>query len=147
VNNLETAIIVPSKDANGSVLNDSPLRGIQLDIDGSDRARLRVEKAIRICFAGPIAQRKFQPASWRQRHAESDYSEISELAMRVSGSEKIATAFARWLELETEAMVNSNWAGIQRVARALIQHDTLNGAQVRDACLGPQADLSVLSAL
>ena len=35
-----------------------PLHGIKLDTDGSGRARLRLEKAIRISYAGPLAEKK-----------------------------------------------------------------------------------------
>jgi hypothetical protein len=85
------ATIVPSGELHGSVLHISPLRDIRLDIDGLTKA----EDAIRGCFAGPIAERKFQPTSLRRWHAQADYDQISELAMRVTGAGEIATAIAR----------------------------------------------------
>jgi hypothetical protein len=93
-------------------------------------------------FAGPIAQRKFQPTSFRRRHAQADYDQIAELGMRVTGTGEIATAFARWLEPETKAAVALNWKAINRVAAALVEHRTLDGEALQAAFEGPQQDLS-----
>lgn len=43
--------------------HDDPLRGISLDTDGSDRTRLRLERAIKISYAGPSRRKKSQRAS------------------------------------------------------------------------------------
>ena len=106
------------------------------------KARLRVERAICVCFAGPIAQRKFQPPSFRRWHAKADYDQINELALRVSGSGEIATAFTRWLELQTKSSVTANWRAIQQVAAALLEHKTLDQNALQKAIEGPQPDPS-----
>jgi hypothetical protein len=122
-----SATIIPAVDFHGQVKHDSPLRGIKLDIDDSDRARLRVERAIMICFAGPLAQQRYRPRSWRRWHGASDFQTAADLALRVSGSEEAATAFLRWLELQTRSIVIARWTLIDRVAQALLEHDKLVG--------------------
>lgn len=111
-----------------------PLRGIKLDTDGSDRARQRLEKAIKISYAGPLAQRKFKEHSWNKFHGEADFSIIRELGVRVCGSGAQsgaqADAFLRWLELTTQEMVDVHWVAIERVAKRLLVHDRLAGAHI-----------------
>ena len=60
---VHSATIVPTKDYSGMVRRGS--LGVRLDIDGSNRARLRAESAIVVCLAGPAAQRRHNPRSWR----------------------------------------------------------------------------------
>jgi hypothetical protein len=140
------ASIIPTLDTDGHVLHPSPLRGVQLDIDGSDRARVRAERAIMIFFAGPIAQKRHRPRSWRHLHGTSDCEAIADLALRVSGSGEIATAFARWLELQTESIVQMRWSMISRVARALLNSKTktLTKNQIADLCKPPQGVIRVI---
>jgi hypothetical protein len=123
-----------AKSVKISAINDEkfgdPLRGIKLDTDGSDRARLRLEKAIKISYAGPLAQRKFNDNSWNKFHGKTDFSIIRELGARVCGSGAQADAFLRWLELAAQEMVDTNWMAIERVAKRLLVHDRLAGAHI-----------------
>ena len=76
----QSVTIVPTVDTAGHmVIHANPLHGFQLDIDGSDEARLRIESAMTICFAGPIAQKRHNPRSWRKVHGQWDYDTIAEL--------------------------------------------------------------------
>jgi hypothetical protein len=65
----QSVTIVPTADTAGHIIHANPLHGFQLDIDGSHEARLRVENVVTICFAGPIAQKRYNPRSWRERTA------------------------------------------------------------------------------
>jgi hypothetical protein len=117
----------PTTVANTS--NEQPLRGIKLDTDGSDRARLRLEKAIRISFAGPLSEEKFSNHHWNPSHGEYDYAKILELALRACGSNQ-AEAFTRWLRIATQEMIDANWAAIEQVADQLLAHERLTGATI-----------------
>ena len=68
---IRRATIVPSDDFAGIIEHESPLRGINLAIDSSDRAETKTDKAMLICLAGPIAQRRppqiMAPLSWAWR--------------------------------------------------------------------------------
>jgi hypothetical protein len=103
----KSVTIIPTRDAHGIVHYPNPSRGIQLDIDGSDRARLLAEQVIKISYAGPLAQQRHRPRSWRRYHGASDFDLAADLGLRVCGSAKQATAFLRWLEIVTREMVQT----------------------------------------
>jgi hypothetical protein len=127
---LKSVTIIPTHDAHGMVQYLDPLRGIPLDAEVSDRARLRLEKAIQISFAGPLAQRKFKEHAWRDYHGEFDFKKIGELGIRAVGSAEQQKAFLRWLEIATLEMVDAHWSAIERVAKLLLARDRLNGAEI-----------------
>jgi ATP-dependent Zn protease len=62
---VNSATIIPHSGALGHVTHANPLRGVDLEWDDSDRARLRAERYIKVCLAGPLAQKKFNPRSYR----------------------------------------------------------------------------------
>jgi hypothetical protein len=138
-----STISTPSSEPSGLKPRDFTIKREQnsryehdngLDIDGSDRARLRVERAIMICYAGPLSQQRHRPRSWRRRHGASDFQTAADLAIHVSGSDEIATAFLRWLELQTMSIVVVRWALIDRVAQALLEHNQLAGQDIVALC-------------
>lgn len=131
--------IEPGKDHDGFVEHDSPLRGVRLDIDGSDRARLRAEKAIMICLAGILAQRRFAPRSVRQWHGEADRDLAADLALRINGSGEAATAFLRWLDLRTADVIESAWDSVESLAAALLERRTLDAHAAKAAMDTPIA--------
>jgi ATP-dependent Zn protease len=126
-----SASIVPDIDTDGRVRHKKPFHGINLEVDNSDRARLRVERNIIICFAGPSAQRKHQPRSWRTWHGQTDFETAVDLAGRVSGSDAEADAFLKWLNERAVALVNFHWESVERVATALLARRTLNAAEIK----------------
>jgi hypothetical protein len=125
-----SATIVPSRSVRGIVSLPNPLRGIKLDIDGSDRARLRGERAIQICLAGPLAQRHYRRSSWRRYHGGSDFDTAR---LHVCGSGEQATAFLRWLEITTRERVKTYWVYIARVAALLLKRESLTGQDILSA--------------
>src|ERR1700722_14596821 len=107
-----------------------PLHGIKLDTDGSARARLRLEKAIRISYAGPLAEKKYS-VHWRGSNGAYDFGRIEELALiACDGSSTQVKFFLHWLEVATQEMVDAHWAAIERVAKRLLVHDRLAGAHI-----------------
>ncbi len=77
--------IVPDIESSCRAMHANLLRGNRLDIDRSGHARLRVEKVIRVCFAGPIAQRNIAPRTW---HGEFDFELAADLIMRIPDQPK-----------------------------------------------------------
>jgi hypothetical protein len=120
-----TATIIPGTDSIGQVRHENPFPGIDLEFDGSNWRRLRIERAIMICLAGPIAQRRYRKTSWRRWHGGTDYVTATELALRVSGSSEIASAFLKWLNLRTALLVDEHWRDIKRIAIGLLTHGSL----------------------
>jgi hypothetical protein len=124
------ATIVPSPEFHGHVEHVSPLRGIKLDVDDSDRARARAEKAIIMCLAGPIAQQRFSPRSWRNHHGSSDYETATDLALRLTGGGEVATAYLRYLDLATKQLVDQRWWVVELIANALLDVGQLSGSEI-----------------
>jgi hypothetical protein len=60
---------------------------------------------------------------------------VSDLIYRVHGDGKVAKTFWRYLEAQTEGLIDRNWSEIERVAQALLKHGTLSGDEVRTAML------------
>ena len=70
---VHSVTIMPTQEFRGHICHANPLRGIHLDYDGSSRARFRAEVGIIVCLAGPEAQRRFSPRSWRAHHGAGDH--------------------------------------------------------------------------
>ena len=124
------ATIVPSDDFAGIVEHESPLKGINLAIDSSDRAEAKTDKAVLICLAGPIAQRRFRPKSWRRYHGRGDYELASDFALRRNGTGEMASAYLKWMELRAETLVEANWRFVDAFARRLLAQNTLSYAEI-----------------
>jgi hypothetical protein len=129
--------IVPTVDTTGHIIHPNPLDGIQLNHGSLDEARLRIESLITICFAGPIAQKRYNPRSWRRTHGQWDYEKIAELGLRVCDSTEQASAFIRWREIVACDMVRANWPRIQLVAGQLLERENLSHTDL-DAIIVPR---------
>jgi hypothetical protein len=117
------------------MIPESPLVDAGLDFDGSDHARNRVERAIMICLAGPIAQRHFAPRSWRHWHGGPDYLTAFDLAFRVNGSPRAAKTHMKWLEVRTQDLLESLWGNVESIAGDLLIRGTLSPEEIRLALL------------
>jgi len=124
---IRSVSIVQDLDTAGRMVYRSPLAGIRLDFDGSDRARLRAESAIIVALAGPAAQRRYSPRSVRSWHASGDYELAGELAMRVNGSAAATNAYLKWLQIRTGDLLAGRWRTVDALARALIEQKTIDG--------------------
>lgn len=86
-----------------------------------------------VYLAGPAAQRRHRPSSYRHFHAQSDLSNALDLALYLTGSERETRLYLRWLEERTRLLVESplNWLRIEAVANALLEHGTLRAREIR----------------
>lgn len=125
---ISSVTIKPGEDYSGRLLFGRS-RTPNLD-EATDRARLWSERRIITALAGPIAQRKYRPSSVRGWHAREDYHVAADLALHIQGSGKLATAYLRWLNVSTEALVSANWTHIEAVAAALLEGRTIAGKDV-----------------
>jgi len=128
-----SATVIPAGASAGAAVHRNPLRRVQLDLYRSDRVRLRAERAIMISLAGPLAQRRYRPRSWRRWHGRFDFRRAAELANRVCGSTEQVSAFLAWLEVKTRDLVESYWPEIERVADSLFERQRLDGAEIMAA--------------
>jgi hypothetical protein len=93
-----------------------------------------VEAEIVVLLAGPAAQRRFKPRSWRSYHGVSDHERAVDLAMAVCSSEIAVSTYVKWLEIMADDEVAASWDLIERTARELFERRTF-----RDRCLLPAA--------
>src|SRR5262249_18348055 len=73
---------------------------------GSDRANL--ERAIKICLAGPLAQARFHRPSYRRRNGRQDYDCATGLARYLAGSDG-EREFLRHQEWRTNELIDCYW--------------------------------------
>jgi|SRR5580704_4334326 hypothetical protein len=126
----KSVTISSTRNAQNAAKYGDPLRGIRLDTDGSGRAGMRLEKAIRISYAGPLAEKKYS-VHWRVTNGAYDFGRIEELGLiACDNSRNQAKLFLHWLEVATQEMVDTHWAAIERVAKRLLVHDRLAGAHI-----------------
>lgn len=130
-----TVTIIVRGNVQGEMIQESPVILADLDYDGSDHARNRIERAIMICLAGPIAQRHFAPRSWRHWHGGPDYVTALDLALRINGSPKAAKAHIKWLEIRTQDLLESLWGYVDDIADDLLMRGTLSPEEIRSALL------------
>jgi ATP-dependent Zn protease len=102
---------------------------------GSDRANL--ERAIKICLAGPLAQTRFHRRSYRRRDGRQDYDCATGLARYLAGSAG-EREFIHYQERRTKTLIDHFWNDIERVAQALIERDELSGTEVKDIIEAPR---------
>jgi hypothetical protein len=128
---LEPTTSAPALDANDDVQYADPLRGIELGTDGSDEARLRLEKAIQISYAGAFAQHEFkgEHSRWLD-HGKLDFEVAEELGLNACGSKAQNVHFQHWLRTATEEMVRAHWVDIDRVAKELQTRGSITGAEI-----------------
>lgn len=103
-------------------------------------------------MAGGEAQKRHDPRSgWRYGatgalgrelvERGSDEHQNLELMYRVYGARsevKILHAYERYLRARAEALVDQHWDHIERLAKALLERETLSGAQAREAMRDPR---------
>ena len=104
----------------------------------SGRTQLQLERGIRSVLGGPLAQKKFHPRGFRHDYAAEDYRQIVDLAIMLSGSDEIASAYIKLLELQTRNLLNQDWIWqcVEAVAGALLEQEKLSGKQVKEIILG-----------
>jgi hypothetical protein len=106
------------------------LRGIRLNLSLA-RVRDRAESAIVVYLAGPEAQQRHNPRSWRAHHGASDFKQAFDLAMGLSTSGEAAHAYLDWLMVVTRDEIAALWPQVEKVAHALVARRTLIAAEIK----------------
>ena len=98
------------------------------EFSGRHSDGVKLERAIRISLAGPLAEKKFYRWSYRRAHARGDYQKAIGLCRYLSGAE-----WREWLKIREEAtlvLVDRYWMDIRNVAAALLERRELTGRAV-----------------
>lgn len=117
--------IQPEGDAKGVVSHRNPLARVRLDLDGSDKARMKAEAAIIVCLAGPASQRRFNARSYRKHHSASDFDTAAELALRLNSSAEAANAYLDWLRIRADDLIAGRWKIVTALAGLLLERAEL----------------------
>jgi hypothetical protein len=124
-----SATIDPTPGFRGHTLHVNPLRGIRFNLSLA-RIRDRAESGIVVCLAGPEAQQRHSPRSWRAHHGASDFKQAFDLAMGLSSSGEAVRAYLDWLAIVTRDEITTLWPQVETVAHALVARRTLTAVEV-----------------
>jgi hypothetical protein len=109
---------------------DGRQRGIRLNLSLA-RVRDRAKSAIVVYLAGPEAQQRHNPRSWRTHHGASDFRLAFDVAMGLSTSGEAAHAYLDWLTVVARDEIEALWPHVEKVAQALMRERTLAAAGVK----------------
>ncbi len=124
---IKAVTIVPKGNVGGTVHHNDTLRRLKRTGDDSDRERLKAERVIMLCLAGPEAQKRFDPNSDWEACGESDFHVAAELTWHFLGEGDSATAFMEWMKIRTRELVDQNWSLIEYLAEQLVERKTIDG--------------------
>jgi len=124
--------IIPKAESLGHILRHNILKEDD-ENDNSRAAKSRFEKAIKVCFAGPEAEKKF---TGRGNHtgAAGDYENALELVSHISGDSKLVGLFLKLMSYQVECLIknNNNWRAIKALAKALLEKETISGKNAKE---------------
>jgi ATP-dependent Zn protease len=127
------ATIVPKKDSLGMVTAARLKFADHHIFDCSPRGIDRAEKRIIICYAGPLASRKFAPRSRWKDTGSSDFEIATDLLSHLQvPDDKCNVLYAKLLWRRAECLVEHHWKDICAVAKALLERRTLDQTDVID---------------
>jgi hypothetical protein len=95
----------------------------------------RIFRNVKAAFARHYAQKRFDKKCLRQWHLQNDYHNAVRLLCYISDPPAI-DPLVRWLECETEMLVELCWQEIETVAHALLERETLTSEEVRELLFG-----------
>lgn len=126
----------------GEIAHENPFRGARFPPGARPMTQRQMEKAVMLCLAGPMAQRKYLSGATRGEDGGTfDLDTALQVAMRFFRSKKTAVAylgFARaWIEQKFEEPMI--WAAVERLASALMVQRKLSGRQAEAILRGRSA--------
>jgi len=96
-----------------------------------------VEKRIRIAFAGPIAEGRFNGGSLNVNAAQDDFQRGVLLLRELADTAAEREAIGDHLHLQTEKLVRRYWKQLMLLATELVAHGEICSEQI-EAVLGPK---------
>jgi len=117
-------------DGSGAVFY-SPLRNLNLEWDGSNRTRIRVEKDVRVSLAGLIAER-LHGGRHDPKWSAGDHNHAADMIYSITGSAEEANAYLKLLYIQTRQRLKLSWPKVESLARELIARHSLKRAEVKE---------------
>ncbi len=122
------ATIDASGDYHGAV--EGPNIHIELAEQFNEGAEQASRNFMVICFAGPEAQRAYDPDSVETWHADSDEERAGEALSHMGYPPERTQAIDAELRLEATEFVRAHWSQIDMVARALLERREMTGEEL-----------------
>lgn len=125
--------IVSDGDSQGRAGFSNPLSTFQLDVEITTKSRWRMEKLVRVWLAGPEAQKRFNPRSWRRYHGEDDFKKAVDRIGYFATSNDEIEAYLRLLEIQVrqKLALSRVWQAVEALAGELLEHRELGGGEAR----------------
>ena len=129
--NLEVISLGAPDDEMGRTRHVTPLQGVDTAWGTTVADRIRMERLVGVCLAGPLAQRKFSLVGFRRAHAEDDWQQAVDLLSYFVVSHEELEAYFRLLEIQTRNLLDLDfvWKSIANLATVLLERQTLSGAE------------------
>jgi hypothetical protein len=131
---LKSATIVPSAEADGVTHHRNILFGRDVDCDASTANRLRMERLVRVCLAGPAATEKLgMSGPPRLLHPGEDEPRALDYISFFTSSIEETEAYYALLAIQAKQFLERPgvWAQVTAVAGALLAAKTLPGKKLR----------------
>ncbi len=108
--------------------------GNSLEMNASDRNRIRAEEKVQVLLAGEIAERRDNPGSVRHYHGESDRAGAINILSYFTAEQRELEAWLKLLQIRTENLLSNPdiWRAVERLATALIERWTIPGGEATE---------------
>ncbi|MEQ1936384.1 MAG: hypothetical protein ABL962_21220, partial [Fimbriimonadaceae bacterium] len=93
------------------------------------RIRVMAERRIVTFFAGKCAQEQYLGKKVRSGY-ETDYDAAVALTAALCNDSDVADAYLHYCLTASQALIRRNWSAVERVAKALLEKETLGFREV-----------------
>lgn len=135
----------PKIGSAGRVYLRNPLDGTRRSSVSPKRSRRRLEGLVRYFLSGTLAQKRFNPRSYRRWHDEDDRNQARKIVKRLAGADDdTARAALKHLEAQTRDILSEelNWLCVEAIAAALMERKELKASEVRAIIKQVETDVS-----
>ena len=84
-----------------------------------------------VALAGVVAQRLFNPRTFRTLHGDSDHREVLAYVGHLM-RENETEPFLDWMEVRTDNLLRDNWKAVEMLAEKLICRQTISGEEAHE---------------
>ncbi|MDV2496601.1 MAG: hypothetical protein RX316_10410 [bacterium] len=124
----------PKIGSAGRVYLRNPLDGARRSKAVTKRSRRRLEGLVRYFLSGALAQKRFNPRSYRRWHDEDDRKQARKIIKRLAGADdETARAALKHLEAQASDMLSEerSWLCVEAIAAALMERKELKAGEVK----------------
>ena len=133
---IKTLSIVPEADTAGRLVHPPYFKGVHPDADTSPCVQRRIENMVFVCYAGPEAERRFNPKGLWKDHAQGDWKQAIEILTHQVGSDEELEAYCNLMRIRAKNFIALDhvWEDIEKLADELLVRQKMSGRDV-DAVL------------